>query len=204
MCTGKSFSHKLAQQHILTEDKHVYCFNLGFFLSLQSYFMVCYYHHHEEQLSVIQGIKLIIGLIRGICILMRHSAMGPLQAEMLSCCELTGLERKPPGLIVLSLETHYPVSMLQYVSTRKAPMASQGNWLCFVRAVTIYSTLEVMPNKSKALTFNLTIILTTIFIYITLFVYKDATVYVNQHELLQSLLYPLYRWHSLQMVTNSS
>lgn len=46
--------------------------------------MVCFYHHQEERVGVIQGIKLIMGLIRGICILMRHSAMGPLQAEMLS------------------------------------------------------------------------------------------------------------------------
>lgn len=40
--------------------------------ALQSYFMVCYYHHQGERLSVIQGIKLIIGLIRGIWILMRR------------------------------------------------------------------------------------------------------------------------------------
>lgn len=42
------------------------------FFSLQSYFMVCYYHHQEKRVGVIQGIKLIIGLIRGICILMRQ------------------------------------------------------------------------------------------------------------------------------------
>lgn len=109
--------------------------------SLQSYFMVCYYHHQEEKLSVIQGIKMIIGLIRGICILMRHSVMGPLQAEMLSCCALTRLKRKPPGLIVLSLETHYPVSMMQYISTRKAPMTSQGNWLGVVSYYSVVSEL---------------------------------------------------------------
>lgn len=77
--------------------------------------MVCYYHHQEERVGVIQGIQMIIGLIRGVCILMRRSAMGPLQAEMLSYCALTRLKTRPPGQIVLSLETHYPISMMQYI-----------------------------------------------------------------------------------------
>lgn len=34
--------------------------------------MVRYYLHQEKRVGVIQGIKLIIGLIRGICILMRQ------------------------------------------------------------------------------------------------------------------------------------
>lgn len=111
--------------------------------------MVCYYHHQEERVGVIQGIKLIIGLIRGMCILMRHSAMGPLQAEMLSCCVLTRLKTRPPGWIGLSLETHYPIPMMQYISKTTGPMTSEGNWLCLATAVTIYSTLKVVPSKSN-------------------------------------------------------
>lgn len=77
--------------------------------------MVRYYLHQEKRVGVIQGIKLMIGLIRGICILMRHSAMRPLQAEMLSYCLLTRLKTRPRGWIVLSLETHYLVSVMQYI-----------------------------------------------------------------------------------------
>lgn len=67
-------THKKAF-NTLKEDKHIYCFNSAHFFSLQFYFMVCYYHHQEERVSVTQGIKLIIGLIRGICILMRHGCV---------------------------------------------------------------------------------------------------------------------------------
>ncbi len=81
--------------------------------------MSCYYHQQEERLGIIQGIKLIIGLIKGICILMKHSVMGPLQAEMLPYCVLTSLKTRPPGWIVLSLETHYPISMMQYISKQQ-------------------------------------------------------------------------------------
>lgn len=73
--------------------------------------------------GVIQGIKLIIGLITGICILMRHSVMRPLRAEMLSRCVLTGQKTRPPGWIALSSETHYPISMMQCIPKTADPMA---------------------------------------------------------------------------------
>ncbi len=141
-------SNTSRNNNTLKEDKHIIAL-IWLIFSLQSYFMVCYYHHQEERIGVIQGIKLIIGLIRGMCILMRHSAMGPLQAEMLSCCALTRLKTRPPGWIVLSLETHYPISMMQYISKTTGPMTSEGNWLCLATALTIYSTLKVVPSKSN-------------------------------------------------------
>lgn len=79
-----------------------------------------YYHQQQEKVSIIQGIKLIIGLIRGICILMKHSAMGPLQAEMLSYWVLTKLKISQSGWIVPSLETYYPISTMQHISKQQA------------------------------------------------------------------------------------
>lgn len=74
--------------------------------------------------------------------------MRPLHAEMLSDCVLTGLKTRPPGWIVLSSETHYPISMMQYISTTTGPMTWERNWLCFANSlgeaqqITIFSDLN--------------------------------------------------------------
>lgn len=70
----------------------------------------------SRECGAIQRMKLIIGLIRGIGILMRHSAMGPLKSRMWSCVVLTRLKLGPPRWILLSSETHYPNSMMQFIS----------------------------------------------------------------------------------------
>lgn len=116
-------------------DKHIHPFNLArfFFLSLPSYFMVRCYCHQEERLGVIRGIKLIIGLIRRIRILMRHSVMRPLRLKCYPTARWPGWETRPPLWIVLSSETHYPISMMQYVSKTTGPTTWEGNWLCFAK-----------------------------------------------------------------------
>lgn len=89
--------------------------------------------HQEGSLGVIQGIKLIIGLIRRICILMRHSVTRPLRLKCYPSARWPDWETRPPLWIVLSSETHYPISMMQYVSKTTVPTTWEGNWLCFAK-----------------------------------------------------------------------
>lgn len=56
--------------------------------------------HQEGSLGVIQGIKLIIGLIRRICILMRHSVTRPLRLKCYPTARWPDWETRPPLWIV--------------------------------------------------------------------------------------------------------
>lgn len=145
MRSAKKAFNKLQHKNMQKEDKHIYPFNLAHFFPLQSYFLGCHYQHQRGTVFVIRGIKTIIGLIKGICILMRPSVMMPLHGEMLSYCVLTRVTTRPPGWIVPPSETHYTVSMIQRISKTARPMTLEGNCFCFVKAVPIYQLFKRSP-----------------------------------------------------------
>jgi len=94
--------------------------------------MVCYYHRQEKKVSVTQGTRLIIGPIKRISILI--SALGSLQAQI-SCCVDRDENETSRMCRAFFIETHYRISMMQNILKTRGSVASEGNWLCFAKAL---------------------------------------------------------------------
>ena len=64
---------------------------------------------------------------------MRRNVMGPLQAEMLSDVCWPAWKQDHQDGFVLSLETHYPISMIQYINKTTGPVASEEKLALFCK-----------------------------------------------------------------------